>query len=81
VKALEAQKIGTRLMFAGNLLRQPAYEGIEARRIGDLPNTDFVMRNVLWIGVYPGLNFAMLDYIVQTITQFASQTKALPVLP
>ena len=80
VKALEAQKIGTRLMFAGNLLRQPAYEGIEARKIGDLPNTDFVMKNILWIGVYPGLNFAMLDHIVQTITQFALQTKTLPVL-
>jgi CDP-4-dehydro-6-deoxyglucose reductase, E1 len=81
MKALGAQKIGTRLMFAGNLLRQPAYGGIEARRIGDLPNTDFVMKNILWIGVYPGLNFAMLDHIVQTIMQFASQTKALPVLP
>ncbi len=57
-----------------------AYEGIEARKIGDLPNTDFVMKNILWIGVYPGLNFAMLDQIVQTITQFALQTKTLPVL-
>ena len=80
VKALETQKIGTRLMFAGNLLRQPAYEGIEARKIGDLPNSDFVMKNILWIGVYPGLTCAMLDHIVQTITQFASQAKALPVL-
>ena len=80
VKALEAQKIGTRLMFAGNLLRQPAYEGIEVRSIGNLPNTDFVMKNILWIGVYPGLSFAMLDHVVQTITQFASQAKALPML-
>ena len=80
VKALEAQKIGTRLMFAGNLLRQPAYEGIEFRQIGDLPNTDFVMRNILWIGVFPGLNSAMLDHIVTTIAQFAAQAKALPVL-
>jgi CDP-4-dehydro-6-deoxyglucose reductase, E1 len=80
VKALEGQKIGTRLMFAGNLLRQPAYEGIELRQIGDLPNTDFVMRNVLWIGVFPGLNRAMLDHIIQTIGQFAAQAKTLPVL-
>jgi CDP-6-deoxy-D-xylo-4-hexulose-3-dehydrase len=80
VKALEAQKIGTRLMFAGNLLRQPAYEGIECRQIGDLPNTDFVMKNVLWLGVYPGLSFTMLDHIVYTITQFAAQAKTLPVL-
>jgi CDP-4-dehydro-6-deoxyglucose reductase, E1 len=80
VKALEAQKIGTRLMFAGNLLRQPAYENIEYRKIGDLPNTDFVMRNVLWIGVYPGLNFAMLDHIANTIGLFTSQVRTLPLL-
>ena len=78
VKALEAQKIGTRLLFAGNLLCQPAYAGIEARSVGDLPNTDFVMKNILWIGVYPGLDFAMLDHIIQTITQFASQAKDTP---
>jgi CDP-4-dehydro-6-deoxyglucose reductase, E1 len=80
VRALEDQKIGTRLMFAGNLLRQPAYEGIELRQIGDLPNTDFVMRNVLWIGVFPGLNTAMLDHIIHIIGQFAAQAKTLPVL-
>ena len=78
VKALEAQKIGTRLLFAGNLLCQPAYAGIEARSVGDLPNTDFVMKNILWIGVYPGLDFAMLDHIIQTITQFALQAKDTP---
>ncbi|QEE27950.1 lipopolysaccharide biosynthesis protein RfbH [Terriglobus albidus] len=70
-RALEAQKIGTRLLFAGNLLRQPAYEGYEYRVIGDLANTDFVMNQVFWIGVYPGLTTEMLDFIAKTMTEFA----------
>jgi CDP-6-deoxy-D-xylo-4-hexulose-3-dehydrase len=74
--ALEAQKIGTRLLFAGNLLRQPAYEGWEYRQIGELPNTDYVMNHVFWIGVYPGLSNPMLDHIVATITSFVAQAKA-----
>jgi CDP-6-deoxy-D-xylo-4-hexulose-3-dehydrase len=74
--ALEAQKIGTRLLFAGNLLRQPAYEGWEYRQIGELPNTDYVMNNVFWIGVYPGLSNPMLDHIVATITSLVAQAKA-----
>ncbi len=72
IRALEAQKIGTRLLFGGNLLRQPAYEGCEYRVIGDLPNTDFVMNNVFWIGVYPGLTRSMLDFVVESIKDFAS---------
>ena len=70
--ALEAEKIGTRLLFAGNLLRQPAYEGWEYRVVGELTNTDFVMNQVFWIGVYPGLTTAMLDYIVKTAVQFVA---------
>ncbi len=71
-RALEAQKIGTRLLFAGNLLRQPAYEDCEFRSVGDLPNTDFVMNNVFWIGVFPGLTEPMLDFIAATITEFVT---------
>ena len=80
VRALEAEKIGTRLMFAGNLLRQPAYQEIEFRQIGDLPNTDYVMRNVLWLGVFPGLTRPMLDHVVGTISRFTAKRATLPVL-
>jgi CDP-4-dehydro-6-deoxyglucose reductase, E1 len=80
VRALEEKKIGTRLMFAGNLTRQPAYEEAEFRQVGELPNTDFVMRNVLWIGVFPGLDSTMLDHIVHTIENFVNQSSVLPVV-
>src|SRR5208337_105947 len=60
---LEQRKIGTRLLFGGNLIRQPAYQGLAARVIGSLPNSDFVMNQVFWIGVYPGLTEAMLSYV------------------
>ena len=72
-RALEANKIGTRLLFGGNLLRQPAYEGHEFRAIGSLSNSDFVMNNVFWIGVYPGLDSTMLEFVASTIKQFVSK--------
>ena len=71
-RTLEGNKIGTRLLFGGNLLRQPAYEGCEYRVVGDLPNTDFVMNNVFWVGVYPGLTTPMLDFVAEVISDFAS---------
>ena len=61
---LNAAKIGTRLLFGGNLLRQPAYLESKFRQIGPLPNTDYVMHNVFWTGVYPGLTPEMIDYII-----------------
>jgi CDP-6-deoxy-D-xylo-4-hexulose-3-dehydrase len=79
-RALEAHKIGTRLMFAGNLLRQPAYEGCEYRVVGELRNTDFVMNQVFWIGVFPGLTEPMLDFIAETATKFVHQSLALPIV-
>jgi CDP-6-deoxy-D-xylo-4-hexulose-3-dehydrase len=66
IEWLDEHKIGTRLLFGGNLVRQPAYKDIEKRIIGDLPITDFVMNNVFWIGVYPGLTEDMLSYVVDT---------------
>jgi CDP-6-deoxy-D-xylo-4-hexulose-3-dehydrase len=75
-KALEAQKIGTRLLFAGNLSRQPAYEGWEYRVVGDMTNTDYVMNNVFWIGVFPGLTNEMLDFIAKAAIEFVEQAKA-----
>jgi CDP-6-deoxy-D-xylo-4-hexulose-3-dehydrase len=73
---LESNKIGTRLVFAGNLLRQPAYEGYEHRVVGELKNTDFVMNQVFWIGVFPGLTKEMLDFIAKTMTEFVALSKA-----
>ena len=75
-KAHEAGKIGTRNIFAGNLIRQPAYEGWEYRVVGELTNTDFVMNNVFWIGTFPGLTEPMLDYIAETATAFVEKAKA-----
>jgi len=69
-RALEDARIGTRLLFGGNLMRQPAYAGCEMRACGELPNTDFVMNHVFWIGVYPGLSQPMLDFAVATIRDF-----------
>ncbi len=63
VMYLEENKIATRMLFGGNLIRQPAYENINYRTASVLKNTDLVMNNLFWIGVYPGLTNAMIDYI------------------
>jgi len=72
---LERRKIGTRLLFGGNLTRQPAYRDSEYRVVGDLKNTDFVMNNVFWVGVYPGLTDEMIDYIAQSLREVATSAK------
>ena len=69
VQFLESRKIATRLLFGGNLLRQPAYRDIRRRVIGELPNTDFVMNNVFWVGLYPGITEPMIDYMADTFHQ------------
>ncbi len=76
MRHLEASKIGTRLIFAGNLLRQPAYRGIEHRTVGDLANSDIVMNRSFWLGVYPGLTQSMLDYVADTLIAYVHGRRA-----
>ena len=64
---LDQNKIGTRLVFAGNITKQPYFKNIEYRIVGALENTDIVMNQTFWIGVYPGLTTEMLDYVVETM--------------
>ena len=75
VQHLESKGIQTRMLFAGNLLRHPCFDGMRKdkkgfRRVGTLANTDRVMRDSFWIGVYPGLTPAMTDYVVGVISDF-----------
>ena len=72
VECLEAAKIATRLVFGGNLLRQPAFAGRDHRRIGALPNADAVAERGLWIGCYPGLSEPMIDYMINVIRAFVA---------
>jgi CDP-6-deoxy-D-xylo-4-hexulose-3-dehydrase len=69
VQELNEKKIGTRLLFGGNLLRQPAFIGTPRRVIGDLENTDRIMNDAFWIGVWPGLTLEMLDYMIHSLHQ------------
>ncbi len=70
VRFLDTRKIATRMLFGGNLLKQPAYEGIRCRISGDLGTTDAVMDRLFWIGVYPGMTGEMLDYVVKAFAAF-----------
>jgi CDP-6-deoxy-D-xylo-4-hexulose-3-dehydrase len=67
VQGLNERKIGTRLLFGGNLLRQPAFIGTPQRVIGELVFTDRIMNDTFWIGVWPGLSIGMLDYMITSL--------------
>jgi CDP-6-deoxy-D-xylo-4-hexulose-3-dehydrase len=67
INQLEKRRIATRLLFGGNLLRQPAYVGIRRRTAGGLKNTDFVMNQLFWIGLFPGISGAMIQYIRESV--------------
>jgi CDP-4-dehydro-6-deoxyglucose reductase, E1 len=71
IEFMNARKIGTRQLFGGNLVRQPAYADLNYRVVGDLRTSDRVMNQAFWIGVYPGLTQAMLDYVLETMNEIA----------
>ena len=75
VQELNEYKIGTRLLFAGNLLRQPAFHNTPRRVYGDLVNTDIVMNDTFWIGVWPGLTTPMLDFVIEVLHKVLGRSK------
>jgi len=75
LRFLDSRKIGTRLMFAGNILKQPAYKDRDFKIVGELRNTDIVMTNTFWLGVYPGLTNSMLDYMIDSVLLFMENAR------
>ena len=76
VQHIESRRIGTRQLFGGNLLRQPAYKGLPMRIVGNLSNADIITEQTFWIGVYPGLSDAMIDFMIETISEFVMRRPA-----
>ena len=73
VSELEENKIGSRQLFAGNIIKQPGFKNIKYRKIGDLKNTDYIMRQSFWIGVWPGINDERISYIVKTFRKIINK--------
>ena len=71
LRKLNQKKIGTRLLFGGNLLRQPYFKSLPHRAEGKLRNTDIIMNDTFWIGVFPGLTEEMLDYMIANLTEYS----------
>lgn len=70
---LESRRIGTRLLFGGNLMKQPAYKGLPRRIVGSLDNADIITTNTFWIGVHPGLDGARIDYMIESLREFVTR--------
>ena len=70
LRFLDQHKIGTRLLFAGNLTKQPYFQGVEYRVVGDLTNTDITMNQTFWVGIYPALGEEQLDYIAEKLEEY-----------
>jgi len=75
VRHLEGRKIATRLLFGGNLTRQPAFDEVEYRVVGDLSSSDIVMSQAFWIGCYPGLSEQMLGYVIDEFGSFFGKSR------
>jgi len=75
VQFLESHKIATRMLFGGNLTKQPAYENMVSRMPEELKNTDTVMNSLFWIGVYPGLDHEKMDYVISVFRKFMNGRK------
>jgi CDP-6-deoxy-D-xylo-4-hexulose-3-dehydrase len=73
LRFLNEKKVGTRLLFGGNLLRQPYMKGRPCRSVGPLQNSDIVMERTFWIGVYPGLTRGHLDYVIEIFHEYMSE--------
>jgi CDP-6-deoxy-D-xylo-4-hexulose-3-dehydrase len=82
LRFMNERKIATRLLFAGNLVRQPAYQDVPFRVVGDLARTDEVMDNVFWVGVYPGLGESAIDFVLGAFHEIArDQAAGAPAVP
>ncbi len=81
LRHLDQHKIGTRLLFRSNFTRQPYFQGRLYRVAGDLPNTDRIMNDTFWIGLYPGLSVEMLDYAASQIREQLPQARHPPAGP
>ncbi|MEW6042240.1 MAG: DegT/DnrJ/EryC1/StrS family aminotransferase, partial [Elusimicrobiota bacterium] len=74
VNHLEKNKIATRMLFGGNLTKQPAYKDLKYRLAGALSNTDRVMERLFWLGVYPGIGKPQIKYILEKTDEFIKKS-------